>query len=152
MSMSIRRPIKQNKLHLFKPASNSASKTKMKMAELKDDVSVCGQLYVSLQNPSGDMAQFFVHESKSYPPSLSDHRKISFTAKSNLFECLSKGEDEEPPIAYECQIIDGAVLIHALPRTTVSTFQEYATKIFIPYLCQQLRTSRRLGICTYRTA
>uniref|UniRef100_UPI00358F36DD uncharacterized protein n=1 Tax=Myxine glutinosa TaxID=7769 RepID=UPI00358F36DD len=70
-----------------------------------------------------------------------------FTTKSQLLECLlPKNDSEEPPSVYDCKIIDGAVMIHSLPRKSASTFQDYAQYIFNPYLCQQLRTSNRLDV------
>ena len=41
--------------------------------------------------------------------------------------------------------MDGAVVVHCLP-TSVSTFDEYADKIFIPYLEKQLQSATRLDV------
>ena len=47
---------------------------------------------------------------------------------------------------YDCIVLDGAVTIHLLPTTEVSTFQEYADKVFIPYLSQQLQHATRVDV------
>ena len=121
----------------------------LKLIELREDVALFGQLYVSLQNRSGDMQEFFSHETTDYnPPSLSDHGSIYFTKKSDLLACMPEADDDsmETPRAFDCKIVGGAVIIHALPRMSAKTFEEYSTKVFVPYILQQLETSARLDI------
>ena len=52
----------------------------------------------------------------------------------------------DPPLAYDCILLDGAVIVHYLSTKTVSTFNEYADKVFIPYIIKQLRDSTRVDI------
>ena len=52
----------------------------------------------------------------------------------------------EPPSTYDCIVLDGAVIVHLLPTAEVSTFQEYADKVFIPYLSQQLQHATRVDV------
>jgi len=145
---TIHKPIKRNILHLFNCGKKTVAKTMLKLIELREDVALFGQLYVSLQNRSGDM-QEFSHETTDYnPPSLSDHGSIYFTKKSDLLACMPEADDDsmETPRAFDCKIVDGAVIIHALPRMSAKTFEEYSTKVFVPYILQQLETSARLDI------
>ena len=84
--------------------------------------------------------------SPSLPPSLSDFGKLHLpSTKSDLLRCLEQPEEPEPPLTYDCKVMDGAVVVHCLP-TSVSTFDEYADKIFIPYLEKQLQSTTRLDV------
>ena len=43
-------------------------------------------------------------------------------------------------------MLDGAVTVHFLPTKAVSTFNEYADNVFIPYINKQLQHSTRVDI------
>ena len=99
-----------------------------------------GQLYISLQNRDGDISEFFAHEVQSYPPSLSEFGKLNLSGtKSQLLQCIEKPNQTKALALYDCKVLDGAVTVHALPITNVSTFQENADNVFIPHLERQLR-------------
>jgi len=55
----------------------------------------------------------------------------------------------EPPAFCDCTVLDGAVIV-----TGVTTFQQHADEVFIPYLKKQLQSIRRMDIVwdTYITA
>ena len=146
-SHSIHYPIKRNSLALFKnPRHKTTSKQGKKIKTLQNNVALFGQLYVSMQSRDGDLAEFFAHEIQSFPPSLSDFGKLHLpSTKSDLLRCLEQPEEPEPPLTYDCKVMDGAVVVHCLP-TSVSTFDEYADKIFIPYLEKQLQSATRLDV------
>ena len=61
-------------------------------------------------------------------------------------------EQPNPPPFYDCKIFDGAAVVHALPSTTVSTFDSYAENVFIPFILNHLQSSKRVDIVwdTYR--
>jgi len=48
----------------------------------------------------------------------------------------------EPPAFCDCTVLDGAVIVHCLPVTGVTTFQQYADEVFIPYIKKELQSSR----------
>ena len=146
-SHSIHDPIKRNSLAPFKnPRHKTTSKQGKKIKTLQNNVALFGQLYVSMQSRDGDLAEFFAHEIQSFPPSLSDFGKLHLpSTKSDLLGCHEQPEEPEPPLTYDCKVMDGAVVVHCLP-TSVSTFDEYADKIFIPYLEKQLQSATRLDI------
>ena len=146
-SHSIHDPIKRNSLALFKnPRHKTTSKQGKKIKTLQNNVALFGQLYVSMQSRDGDLAEFFAHEIQSFPPSLSDFGKLHLpSTKSDLLRCLEQPEEPEPPLTYDCKVMNGAVVVHCLP-TSVSTFDEYADKIFIPYLDKQLQSATRLDV------
>ena len=55
-------------------------------------------------------------------------------------------EQPNPPPFYDCKIFDGAAVVHALPSTTVSTFDSYAENVFIPFILNHLQSSKRVDI------
>ena len=146
---SIHDTIKKNSLTLFKTSrAKTASKHKQTIRGLQDNVGLFGQLYVSLQNREGDMQELFAHETQSFPPSISDFGKLHLPrSKSDLLKCLVDDNDEnEPPSTYDCKVLDGAVIVHSLPTTNATTFDEYASKVFIPYLVTLLQRTKRVDI------
>ena len=66
--------------------------------------------------------------------------------KSQLLQCLEQPGQPEPPTIYDCKVMDGAVIVHCLPIVAVSTFNEYADMVFIPYLEKQLQNATRLDV------
>ena len=124
-SHAIHDPIKRNSLALFKnPRHKTTSKQGKKIKTLQNNVALFGQLYVSMQSRDGDLVEFFAHEIQSFPPSLSDFGKLHLpSTKSDLLRCLEQPEEPEPPLTYDCKVMDGAVVVHCLP-TSVSTFDE----------------------------
>ena len=144
---SIHDPIKRNSLALFKnPRHKTTSKQRKKIKTLQNNVALFGQVYVTMQSRDGDLAEFFAHEIHSFPPSLSYFDKLHLpSTKSDLLRCHEQPEEPEPPLTYDCKVLDGAVVVHCLP-TSVSTFDEYADKIFIPYLEKQLQSATRLDV------
>ena len=100
-----------------------------------------------MQSRDGDLEEFFAHEIQSFPPSLSDLGKLHLpSTKSDLLKCLEQPGMADPPLAYDCILLDGAVIVHYLSTKTVSTFNEYADKVFIPYIIKQLQDSTRVDI------
>ena len=52
----------------------------------------------------------------------------------------------EPPYFYDCKELDGAIIVHCLSTNGVTTFDDYAENIFIPYLQLQPDKVTRLDI------
>ena len=152
---SIHDPIKRNSLPLFRKCHHKqTSKQGKKIKVLQNNVALFGMLYISMQSRDGNLDDFFAHEIQSFPPSLSDLGALHLpNTKSHLLQCLDQPGQAEPPSTYNCKVLDGAVIVHCLPTTRVSTFDEYADAIFIPYLESQLRDAKRLDLVwdTYTT-
>ena len=146
-NISIHEAIKKNSLPLF---SHPTQKTKSKQAEqttmLKHNVELFSRLYIVTQHREGDMATFFKHENHPYPPSLSDRGKIRLGKKSDLLSVLPAEAEKEAPEAFDVKVLDGAAIVHLLPTNGVSTFNDYASNVFIPYIKKQLETSRRVDV------
>ena len=114
---------------------------------LQNNVALFGQLYISMQSRDGDLKEFFSHEIQSFPPSLSDYGKLHLPSiKSELLKYIPPNTQFEPLLFYDCQVLDGAAVIHFLPIAGAVTFNDYAENIFIPYLSMQLQNSKRIDV------
>ena len=150
-TVSIHEPIKKNFLALFKrPHIKVTFKQGKKLKVLQNNVALFGQLYISMQSRDGDLEEFFAHEIQSFPPSLSDLGKLHLpNTKSDLLKCLEQPVLPNQSSNYDCIVLDGAVIVHFLPTKAVSTFNEYADKVFIPYINSQLQHSTKIDIVWY---
>ena len=95
------------------------------------------------------MREFFSHEVQSFPPALSEFGTLRVpSAKSDLLKCLQPNSNcnTDPPAQIDCKVLDGAVIVHRLPTVEASTFDQYAEKVFIPPLPQQLHQSKRVDV------
>jgi len=83
-----------------------------------------------MQNRDGDLAEFFAHEIQSFAPSLSDiGGKLHLTdTKSELLQCLEQTGQSKPPSVHDCTVLGDAVIVHCLPTTSYSTFNEYVDR------------------------
>ena len=59
---------------------------------------------------------------------------------------MSKDRAQWPHSAYDCKVLYGAVIVHCLPTTSVSTFHEYAGRVFTRHLENNLKTATRLDV------
>ena len=146
-SHSIHEPIKKNSLSLFKcPKPKSKAKQAKAIENLKNDVSLFSQLYIVARNRDCDMTTFFKHENQPFPPSLSEYGKLRSSKKSDLMSIILPDDQHEPPEFFDAINIDGAAVVHLLPTTSITTFDEYADSVFLPYLNKQLERCIRLDV------
>ena len=111
---------------------------------LKHDVDLFSRLYIVMQHREGDMRTFFGHENHPYPPSLFDRGKLRSTKKSDLLSILAQEtESSEHFTSFDVKMLDGAAIVHLLPTTT---FDEYASDVFISYINKQLDTSTHVDV------
>ena len=66
--------------------------------------------------------------------------------KSDLLQCFELPDAPDPPLIYDCLVLDGAVIVHLLPTETVSPFAEYMDKVFIPYVKKQLERTTKVDV------
>ena len=138
----IHAPIEKNFLALFKrPKPKPKSKQTKQVAALKDNVALFSRLYIVAKHRDCYMASFFKHENQHYPPSLSDYRKLRFATKSDLMHILAQegGQLQDPPHSFDVIALDGAAIVHLLPTNNVTTFNEYASSVFLPHIPLQLQ-------------
>ena len=77
----------------------------------------------------------FSHENCDCPPSLTSQGQMHRGTKSEIIKCL----ESEVPAVYtspnvDVTILDGAFIVQSLRPGTISTFEEYADHLFIPYI------------------
>ena len=142
-------PIKKNLISLLRtPIAKTVTKEKSKISRLKNDCSLFSRLYISCQTRGGNVQDFFKHENQRFPPSLSRNGNIRLGTKSELLtkclEPLPVETDKSPSV--EVVIIDGAVLVNMLKPGTSRMFDEYAATVFLPYICRQLESVKRIYV------
>ena len=146
---SIQLPIKKNSVPLFKTPKKSKRRPKSaeKIASLQSDVSLFGRMYIANQLREGNPEVFFSHENQAFPPTISNSGRLRLTSsKSKLLTCLDTSGQQDAPAQVDCKIFDGAAIVHGLPVTTASTFDDYARKIFEPFLIRELQGTKRLDL------
>ena len=62
----------------------------------------------------------------------------TFQKKSDLLNIISQKSEQDPPSYFDSMAIDGAALVHLLPVNNVSTFDEYASMVFVPHKSKNL--------------
>ena len=144
---SIHNAIRKNSFPLFsRPAPKIKSKQAEQISMLKHDVELFSRLYIVMQHRDCDMATFFQHENHPYPPSLSNRGKLRLGKKSDLLGVLPIETDKDPPVVFDVKVLDGAAIVHFLSTTGISTFDEYAGNVFMPYIKKQLEASTRVDV------
>ena len=102
------------------------------------------RLYIACQSRDGNLDDFFQHENQ---PSLSNLGKLRQGNKADLLSCLENYTESAPsqPTA-EVTILDGAVVVNFLKPIGAKTFDDYAVKVFLPYIQGQLQHVSRVDI------
>ena len=117
------------------------------MSSLKCDISLFSRLYIACQSRDGDIDDFFRHENQACPPSLSNLGKLRLGNKADLLSCLEKcTESVSSRPNVDVTILDGAVVVNFLQPAAAKTFEEYALKIFIPFINNQVQHVSRVDI------
>lgn len=65
--------------------------------------------------------------------------------KSDLIACI---DNETPPLpaSYDVSVFDGAAILHGLLVSSITTFSEYANSKFLPYLENDLKSTKQVGV------
>ena len=144
--------ISKNKLPLFQSDHKNASrKPQNKIKVMKQDVHLFSRMFIASQSRSGDVDNFFKHENHAWPPSLAESNHMRQGVKSDLIESLKKVSEPTKELpSVEVVIVDGASAIHKLDpkkhKPNISTFEEYAKKVFLPYICKQAEGRKRVDV------
>ena len=132
------RPMQRNKLPLFsRKSAPDVSYSKSKLQSVKDDSQQFSRLFISCQSRQCDLKEFFMHENRTTPPSLSQNGCLNIGTKSDLMTVLET--DINLPGAEskaDAFIIDGTALIKFNEKSqgTAKTFDDYAKDENIPTL------------------
>ena len=139
--LTIFQPLQKNSLpllgtHARKPA---AGKIQQSLKALKADCNLFARLYVACQNRDGNLDDFFRHENQFQPPSLSHAGHIRLGTKSDIVGILETLSESTPAqkLNFDAIIYDGAALVNILQPKTCTTFSQYATEIFCPFILKQ---------------
>lgn len=150
-SIPLDNTIKENKLKLFSSSQRlEVPKVKQQIKSLKEDCNLWSRLYVATcNNRPSELNEFFEHENKEFPPSLSLNGALRSTDKSELLKCLidiTKVESagQCPPV--DAKVLDGAVVIHMLKPGLSVTFNDYIDSVFLPFMEMESRSVSRLDI------
>ena len=86
---SINDAIHRNKLKVFNTSTPiSVSKGKQQLASLRNDVALFRRHNIGCQTRDGNLEEFFRHENRACPPSLSDGESLRLGTKSDLLKCF----------------------------------------------------------------
>lgn len=55
-------------------------------------------------------------------------------------------EQLDPPSTFDTKILDGTAVLHFLPTAGISTFEDYANDVFLPYIRHQLQGADRVDV------
>ncbi|KAG1652389.1 hypothetical protein GQR58_026331 [Nymphon striatum] len=91
----------------------------------------------------------FLHVFKEKKHRQATENKSTLEKKSDILKYLQNSTPTviAPPNSFDCTIFDGAAVMHALqPNMSTITFDEYANKIFVPYLRHQLKVSNAIHV------
>ena len=82
---------------------------------------------------------------------MAEHSEMHHSIKADLLACLeplAPHTRKTPEV--DVKIFDGAALVHSLDTTKsnveTGTFDDYANRIFIPYLTRELKVVERLDV------
>ena len=141
-------PISKNKLPIFSRATTKIiSKDNSEVVSLKKNCQLFSQLYISCQVRDGNLEEFFHHENQTFPPALSKDGTARSGTKLNLLTCLEEIHisTQDIPVV-DCVIHDGPAIVNILSPAGCATFQDYASKIFFPFVNRQLDKCSRVDI------
>lgn len=148
-TISVLSPLPRNKLPLFLYKSHGKKQPLrvLRVAELKADCHLFSRLYVACQARDGNLDDFFRYENQAYPPSLSEGGNLYTGTKSDLLECLkiSSCHDFTDAVCM-ASILDGAVVVQMLKPNNCTTFSDYRTKLFVPYLLSVLKKVEHVDV------
>ena len=137
--------MKRNKLPLFSFLKTNKSATRQpQVAMLKKNCELFSQLYIACQVRDGNLDEFFSHEHKTFPPSLSKDGMLHTGNKSDILSSLDDIQDtsqDKPSI--ECTVIDGPAVVNILALLNCTTFKDYSKKVFLPFILKQFQSGCR---------
>lgn len=59
---------------------------------------------------------------------------------------LETANETEPPSTFDVKVLDGTAVLHFLPTAGIATFRDYARKVFLPFLRNQLNSAKHLDM------
>ena len=132
------------------PPPKTLSKAKQQLSSVKSDCTLFSRLYISWQTREGNLEDFFRHENQACTPSLSNCGNLRLPgSKSDVVDCLAPHfqPHDHAPEHIDVIIIDGPAIVDIVqPSNSATTFSEYASLCFTPYIEAQLQRARRVDM------
>lgn len=98
-----------------------------------------------MESRDAELGKIFILEVQSFPTLLSEFGNLRLPSmKSDLLKCINQSQQSEPLQHFDCKIFDGTVVVQCLPVAGAITFDDFANKVFIPYIRGQ--SSNRVDI------
>ncbi|KAL8558602.1 hypothetical protein ACOMHN_046320 [Nucella lapillus] len=99
-------------------------------------------MFMSLfARPESDMAEFFKHENRREPPSLTQDGKLRTGTKSVVVTCLPSMPDPGRSIKAKeatVRVFDMAAIVHMIKPQCAHLFGEYSAMQLMPFLEGQM--------------
>ena len=112
------------------------------MTKAKINVTFLSRIYISCQTREGNLKNFFLHESQTSPPSLSENGNLRQAKSKSNIKCIEEGnkirQQECPQI--DSKISDGGALVNMLRTVNRGTFDDYAQKAVMTSIKNQLHS------------
>ena len=77
-----------------------------------------------MQYCHGGSDTFFKHDNYIYPPSLSERGRLRQGQKFDLIDIVAPSIQVEFSSIFDVKLIAGAAVVHLLPVTSISTFDD----------------------------
>ncbi|KAJ1526893.1 hypothetical protein ONE63_008445 [Megalurothrips usitatus] len=156
--MDINETIPKNNYPLFSTkAYKQVNKSAVQVKSMKEECNIINRYVFACQTRKGNVDELFSFEFHDWPPSLAaSETTMRPSTKSHLIGCLTKAinldaESGTPDV--DCKILDGAAVVHLLKAgMDTTTFGDYATDIFLPFVKREAASVGRLDIVFDRYA
>ena len=104
-------------------------------------------LYIVAQNRNTDRGTFFQHENHPHPPPLFERGNCGKESSLTFLLSLCKTHNFLGSTTFcGCKNSDGAAVVNLLPPTNVTTLNEFAFGIFIPYILKLPESCRGVNV------
>ncbi|KAL8616927.1 hypothetical protein ACOMHN_041846 [Nucella lapillus] len=116
-----------------------------KLGSARANAALTTKMFMSLlARPESDMAEFFKHENRREPPSLTQDSKLRMGTKSVVVTCLPSMPDPGRSIEAKeatVRVFDMAAIVHMIKPQCAHLFGEYSAMQLMPFLEGQMTTN-----------
>lgn len=79
-------------------------------------------------------------------PEEGDGVAEAINVQPEVLTSLETANETKPPRKFDVKVLDGTAVLHFLPTAGIATFRDYAKKVFLPFLRNQLNSVKRLDM------
>ena len=135
--------LSQSKFKLFREKSCSAAKPS-ELKKIKEERQLSNTINKAIL-AGRNVEEIFAYESSEYPPSLAKHGEMYHGTKSEIIDCLPVPSSFSQVLT-TAVVLDGAVIVQMKRPNTCITFDDYAEKVFLPYVLSWFDTHLRVDV------